>query len=122
MRAGSLARLCQNDHVSTEMSDEELQDRDLHIGSASGRGNCVQFQFDDQPVRAYEGETVAMALWAAGVRQLRTSPVQNGPRGVFCGMGVCQECAVLVDGRRAEACNTIVRDGLSVRSLSRLRD
>ena len=65
---------------------------------------------------AIEGETVAAALTAAGVTALRRT--RNGePRGVFCGMGVCHECLVTVDGRRAQrACMTKVRDGMVVGS------
>lgn len=65
---------------------------------------------------AIEGETVAAALTAAGITALRRA--RNGePRGVFCGMGVCYECLVTVDGGRAQrACMTKVRDGMAVAS------
>jgi aerobic-type carbon monoxide dehydrogenase small subunit (CoxS/CutS family) len=78
------------------------------------RGAPIQFYFDGEPVMAYEGETIAMALWAAGVYTLRLSPKLNEPRGVFCGMGVCQECVVWIDGQRRESCMTLVRADLSV--------
>lgn len=91
---------------------------DLRMGAARG-GTRISFLFDGEPVMAYEGETVAMALWAAGIRALRTSPVRAEPRGVFCGMGACQECVVSIDGRRRESCMTIVRDGLHVHSIHR---
>ena len=63
---------------------------------------------------ALEGETVAAALAAAGITAFRRA--RNGDaRGVFCGMGVCCECLVSVDGRPGErACMTSVRDGMSV--------
>ena len=63
---------------------------------------------------AIEGETLAAALTAAGIAALRTSRSGDG-RGIFCGMGVCYECLVTVDGRRAQrACMTRVRDGMEV--------
>jgi predicted molibdopterin-dependent oxidoreductase YjgC len=34
---------------------------------------------------------------------------------MFCGMGVCQECVVEVDGKKTEACRTKVKAGLIVR-------
>ena len=63
---------------------------------------------------AIEGETVAAALTAAGITALRHT--RNGdPRGVFCGMGVCFECLVTVDGRPGQrACMTPLRDGMQV--------
>ena len=65
-------------------------------------------------VPAIEGETVAAALAAAGISALRRSR-SGEARGIFCGMGVCFECLVTVDGRPAQrACMTKVRDGMSV--------
>jgi predicted molibdopterin-dependent oxidoreductase YjgC len=78
------------------------------------RGAAVRFQFDGASMTADEGETVAAALLAAGVRHLGNNPEDGSPRGLFCAMGVCQECVVLVDGARVEACRTIVREGMVV--------
>jgi predicted molibdopterin-dependent oxidoreductase YjgC len=78
-------------------------------------GDAVRFRFDGQEIAGFAGETVAAALLAAGIRVLRDAPEGGGPRGLFCAMGVCQECVVEVDGRRIEACRLPVRDGLEVR-------
>jgi predicted molibdopterin-dependent oxidoreductase YjgC len=80
--------------------------------------NPLKFQFDGKPVHAESGQTIAAALWAAGIRTLRLSTVRGEPRGMFCGMGICQECVVWIDGRRRESCLTIVQPGLSVSSAS----
>jgi sarcosine oxidase subunit alpha len=70
---------------------------------------------DGESVDAYEGETVASALLASGRRILRTSPRRGEPRGMFCGMGVCFDCAMTIDGEVGlRACMTLVRDGMSV--------
>ena len=87
----------------------------LRIG-AGERGQAVEFFFDGRAVRAYSGESVACALFAAGVRTLRLSPRNASVRGMFCLMGSCQECVVLADGRRVAACQEPVRAGLDVRS------
>lgn len=87
---------------------------DLRIGNSKQRGMPIQFYFNGEPITAYEGETIGMALWAAGKQALRTSPKRGEVRGVFCGIGVCQECIVLIEGRRRESCLTVVREGLSV--------
>jgi sarcosine oxidase subunit alpha len=70
--------------------------------------------FDGRPIDAFAGETVATALLAASVRQLRSSPRAGTPRGFFCGMGICQECVVVVDGRTVPACLEPVRDGMQI--------
>jgi D-hydroxyproline dehydrogenase subunit gamma len=79
------------------------------------RGETVSFSFDDVPVMGFAGETLAAALLAAGIRALGRNPVDGTPRGLFCAMGACQECVVLVDGTSVEACRARVRDGMVVR-------
>lgn len=88
----------------------------VRIVDAVERGDRVEFRFDGMPVHAHAGESIAAALFAAGVRELRSSPRTGSPRGMFCLMGVCQECVVVVDGRRAPACQEIVSAGLDVRT------
>jgi len=80
------------------------------------RGPPIRFSFDGREFEAHDGETVAAALLAAGVRVLRRGS-EGGARGVFCAMGACQECVVEVDGRRQEACRIAVREGLQVRMI-----
>lgn len=87
----------------------------LRIG-AHTRGAAIEFRFDGRAVSAYEGESVACALFAAGIRTLRRSPRTELARGMFCLMGSCQECVMWVDGRRVAACQEPVRAGLDVRS------
>lgn len=83
------------------------------------RGAALRFTFDGAPVEGHAGENVAAALLAAGVTGLRrAAPGDGGPRGALCFMGVCQECVVMADDRRTEACRLPVRDGLEVRSVS----
>ncbi|MBB6123407.1 (2Fe-2S)-binding protein [Sphingobium subterraneum] len=87
---------------------------DLRIaGFAQGRAK-VTILFDGRPVDALEGESIAAALWAAGIRRLRTAPNNGGARGPFCMMGLCQECVVEIDGQVVEACRRTVSDGLKI--------
>jgi aerobic-type carbon monoxide dehydrogenase small subunit (CoxS/CutS family) len=79
-----------------------------------GLDTPVTFSFNGVSVQAVTGRNLAAVLLALGHRTLRASPGLGAPRGVFCMMGVCQECVVWVDGRRAPACRTLVRDGLTV--------
>ncbi|MEX2558522.1 MAG: (2Fe-2S)-binding protein, partial [Pirellulales bacterium] len=87
----------------------------LRIAGGAGRGRPVGFTFDGQNVQAFDGETIAAALLAAGLRALRTTARRREPRGVFCNMGACFDCLVQVDGRRnVQACLTPVREGMRV--------
>lgn len=74
----------------------------------------VTFTFRGQSVTARAGASVAAALFASGIRTLRTSPREHTPRGMFCAMGSCQECLVVIDSVRVLACRTPVADGLCV--------
>jgi sarcosine oxidase subunit alpha len=81
------------------------------------RGKRVQLRVDGRPITAYSGETVFAALLAEGIRALRHPSKERTKtaRGGFCGMGVCQECRVMVDGLPDQrACMTEVREGMEV--------
>jgi predicted molibdopterin-dependent oxidoreductase YjgC len=78
------------------------------------RGAKVTIRVDGALLPAFEGESVAVALLAAGRRGLRRSVRISEPRGLFCHMGACQECVVMIDGVRRPACQTPVREGLVV--------
>jgi succinate dehydrogenase/fumarate reductase-like Fe-S protein len=75
------------------------------------------FFVDAEPVPACAGETIATALLAAGARTLRRTAKRREPRGLYCVMGVCWECAVLVHGRTVRACVTPAEPGLPVETL-----
>lgn len=78
------------------------------------RGPRVRIVLDGEPADAYEGETVAALLLAQGAIATRRT-IKGEPRGIFCGMGVCFDCLVVVDGvPNTRACMTWVRDGMQV--------
>lgn len=87
--------------------------------AAIRRAPEVSFTFDGQPVSGRTGESVAVALMRAGHLWLRDAPEGGGPRGAFCCMGLCQECAVRVGDAVTESCRLEVAPGLSVTSLKR---
>jgi D-hydroxyproline dehydrogenase subunit gamma len=79
------------------------------------RGRKLSFLFDGQPIAAFEGETVAAALLAAGQRVLRTTAYAQTARGVFCGMGICFDCLVVINGEPSQrACMTFATEGMRV--------
>lgn len=88
--------------------------QDLRIPSVS-RGKKIRLLVNGREVVAYEGETVLAALTAAGLRTLRMSHRRGEGRGPFCGMGVCYECLVSVNGRPGRrACMTEVEDLMEI--------
>jgi D-hydroxyproline dehydrogenase subunit gamma len=88
--------------------------RRLPLGDALERGPQVTVTIDGRPTIAYLGETVAAVLFAERGARTRTT-VGGAPRGVFCGMGVCFDCLVVVDDvPNTRACMTWVRDGMRV--------
>jgi predicted molibdopterin-dependent oxidoreductase YjgC len=71
--------------------------------------------FDDRPIPARSGDSVAVALLAAGITTTRTTAVSGTPRGPYCMMGACFECLAQVDGQaNVQACMARVRDGMRV--------
>ena len=75
----------------------------------------ITFTFEGEPVEARPGETIAAALTAKGIRTLRVTR-DGKPRGLYCGMGVCQECLVDIDGQAAQrACMTKITKPIVVR-------
>jgi predicted molibdopterin-dependent oxidoreductase YjgC len=86
----------------------------LPLGPELERGPRVEIVLDGRRVEAYEGETLAAVLLAQGEIATRTT-TKGEPRGIFCGMGICFDCLVVVDGvPSTRACMTWVRDGMVV--------
>ena len=77
--------------------------------------STVTITFAGRTLQARDGQSVAAALTAAGVRSWRTTRRGARPRGLFCGIGVCFDCLLTIDGRPAQrACLVPVRDGMIV--------
>jgi predicted molibdopterin-dependent oxidoreductase YjgC len=82
------------------------------------RGRPVRIIVDGQTIQAYEGESLAAAMLAAGRRIFQHADPGGNPRGIFCGMGICYDCLVTVAGRgRVRACMTLVQEGMQVTAL-----
>ena len=78
------------------------------------RAREVSFEFDGAEYSGFEGESIAVALYRMGKTHIRNAPNSGSPRGMFCVMGVCQECVVEIDSKKVEACRTPVSEGLVV--------
>jgi predicted molibdopterin-dependent oxidoreductase YjgC len=76
----------------------------------------VRITVEGRPVHCRAGDSVAAALFAAGVIACRDTAVSEVPRGPYCMMGVCYDCLVNIDGMaNQQACMTPVRAGMAVR-------
>ena len=58
----------------------------------------IEFFWQEQKLTAYEGETIASALFAHGIRVFGHHPKDHAPQGIFCANGQCAQCMVLADG------------------------
>ncbi len=91
------------------------------VGSAPDveRGQAIRITVDGLPVEAYEGETIAGALLASGRRAWRQTR-HGKPRGLYCGIGLCFDCLVMVNGTaNVRACLTPVAAGMVVETGTR---
>ena len=89
--------------------------RELRMIEPGERAPAVFVTVDGAELTAYEGESVAAALIAGGQRFTRWTDRTGEPRGYFCGMGVCQDCLVTIDGSpNVRACMTPVRHGMRI--------
>jgi sarcosine oxidase subunit alpha len=79
------------------------------------RGKPIHIMVDGKSINSFEGETVASALLAAGITTFRLSHKHQEPRSLYCGMGVCYECLVTINGYHAQrACVTVVEEGMHI--------
>ena len=83
---------------------------------AESDSRWVEVHVDGASTRVREGESVAAALLASGMRSCRTTPVSGAPRAPYCMMGVCFECLVEIDGvPNRQSCQIPVEQGMQIR-------
>lgn len=86
------------------------------LSGAKSAAKRARFVFDGAAHEGFEGESVAAALTASGVRELRRAR-SGAARGLWCGMGACFECVVTIDGKpERRACLEKLRDGMRIES------
>ena len=92
-----MRRICQNACSAADMTD-----------------SAITININGRSVSVGEGVSVAAALAMAGSAVTRLS-VGGAARAPLCGMGVCQECRVTIDGRMHQlSCQTFCVDGMHV--------
>lgn len=80
-------------------------------------GDTITFYYEDTPVSAHAGESVAAALLASGYTAIRQSHVSTTQRGPYCMMGACYECLVQHEGKSVQACMLVALQGMHIRKV-----
>ena len=79
------------------------------------KGNKIQFTFDGQAMEGFEDEPIAVALRSNGVLIHRYTTRLNEPRGMFCAIGRCTDCIMVVDGKpNIRTCVEPLKAGMKV--------
>ena len=75
----------------------------------------VKFTYNGKTLEGYQGEPIASALRVAGVMAHRYTAKKHEPRGVFCAIGRCTDCVMVVDGKpNVRTCITPLAEGMTV--------
>jgi len=97
-----------NKHLSLRISTHPI------LGNMEKKRE-VHIQVDGKQILAYEGEPIAAALMANGIKVFRTTPKRGESRGVFCAIGRCTDCVMSVDGEpHVRTCVTRVKRGMKI--------
>ena len=87
------------------------------LGTQNKDKRVVTFSYDGKEMKGYEGEPIAAALKANGVQVHRYTMKQHKPRGIFCAIGRCTDCVMVVDGEpNVRTCMTPLAEGMDVRT------
>ncbi|MEA4933328.1 MAG: (2Fe-2S)-binding protein [Lawsonibacter sp.] len=75
----------------------------------------ISFFFDGRTLIGLKGEPIAAALKANGVMIHRYTKKEQEPRGVFCAIGRCTDCVMVVNGQpNVRTCITPLEEGMVV--------
>ena len=86
-------------------------------------GVPLEFTYEGQTVEGFQGESIASALMRAGIISVRSTARLQQRRGYYCGMGICWECAVHIDGTGVvRSCAFPVSRALNVREVAAATD
>lgn len=81
------------------------------------KGELVKFTFDGKELEGCEGEPIAVALKASGLMVHRYTQKEHKPRGIFCAIGRCTDCVMVVDGvPNVRTCITSLKAGMKVQT------
>ncbi|WP_332651141.1 (2Fe-2S)-binding protein [Lysinibacillus sp. 54212] len=77
----------------------------------------INFMFNGKLLTGIEGQPVAAALIANGIRSIRNCEITGEARGIYCGIGHCYECRATINGTPSKrTCLTLLKEGMVVTS------
>jgi len=77
----------------------------------------IKIEVDGREIEAFEGEPIAGALMSNGIKVLRYTPKYKEPRGLFCAIGQCTDCVMVVNGvPNTRTCVTLVEEGMKIKT------
>jgi predicted molibdopterin-dependent oxidoreductase YjgC len=89
--------------------------RRLEVTAGAPAPRSVVITVDGEPLSCHDTDSVAAALFVAGIAACRETTVSGVQRGPYCMMGVCYDCLVSIDGNEnQQACMTRVSAGMAV--------
>lgn len=81
------------------------------------KGKEVAFFYNGKEYKGFEGEPIAAALKAAGIMIHRYTKKEHKPRGIFCAIGRCTDCVMIVDGKpNIRTCVTPLAEGMDIKT------
>jgi predicted molibdopterin-dependent oxidoreductase YjgC len=85
------------------------------ILDVENKNRVVEIFVDGKSIKAYEGEPILAALLSNGIKVNRYTIKKHEPRGLFCGIGQCTDCAMIVNGQpNVRTCITPVKAGMII--------
>jgi len=97
------------------MKKERIHMLEQRVQKGVERGRQFEIEVDGEKITAFEGETIAAVLMASGRRTFRHTAKKNHPRGVYCGIGLCHDCMMIIDGiPNTRSCQTLATPGCRV--------
>jgi predicted molibdopterin-dependent oxidoreductase YjgC len=79
------------------------------------RKEMVKIKLDGKTIQAKKGEMISAALIANEIRINRYTVKREEARGIFCGIGQCTDCVMVVNGKpNVRTCVTPVEDGMII--------
>jgi len=86
------------------------------------RGKTIEVTIDGRKVQAFEGELVSTVLLAEGISIFGRKHTTGRPSGIYCGMGVCYECLVTINGTtNIRACQTFAVDRMVIETAGQVK-
>lgn len=86
------------------------------------RGKPIEVVVNGRKVKAFEGELVSTILLEEGIFVFGLKHNTGHPSGIYCGMGVCYECLVTVNGvANTRACQTVAEDQMTIETAGKVQ-